>query len=103
MSTKINHVPFNIIDSLASNKRRKNQIKKNNNEQNFSENKENISNNISPKLYKEDDISLKELKSKTKNEKIKDHPHKKHEILSIPVKPAKPISLSKNDYNKYTQ
>ena len=107
MSTTIKHTSMGFIDSLTSNKRRKNQTKKSKAEQNFSENKENISNNINTytKFYKEDDTSQKELKSNSnsKNDKIKDYPNKKQEIISIPVKPVKPISLSKNVYQKYTQ
>ena len=98
MSIAIKNASSGFIDSLVSNKRNKNKIKKNRNKKNFIENKENISNNINIKLYKEDDTSLKELKSNSKSEKLDDYPYKKQDIISIPVKP-----VNSNEHQKYAQ
>ena len=59
-----------FIDSLSSNKRRKNQTKKSRDEQNFSENKENISININT------NTKLKEDENMEKNDKNKKFEYK---------------------------
>ena len=102
MSSKISTAPRFILDSSISYKKSKKQSKKEKKMNIYSENKENISSNIMKKINEDDISSTKELKSKenTKTIEKQESKSKENDIESISIKP---IKLSKNDYERYTQ
>ena len=102
MSSKISTAPRIIFDSSISYKKSKKQSKKEKKMNIYSENKENISSNIMKKINEDDISSAKELKSKenTKTIEKQESKSKENDIESISIKP---IKLSKNDYERYTQ